>query len=338
MKYLLLLALCFNLAFACRQAPKTPSKAAQHFGLLSKEEGQKAVVVDSCEGFFERVQPLEIAIQSGGKLRQTNRDSLLTAYRNLLQTDVMDFTEAERLSVEKAMQKAWELSQSIGLDLNFLPKIQLIKTQGQYYGPSVFYTRNASIIIPEPSLNPAGFESLVRVLVHEIFHIYSRYAPKKREALYAAIGFERLDSLVLNDFLKRRTLYNPDGVDLAYAIALRETETDSPFYALPVIVSKHSDVVDNLPFFQYINFRLFKIERRGKTGIVVDEKGYAPSEVAGFYEKIGRNTGYIIHPDEILADNFVLLAYAKEKPEQISKLSPEGRDLLERLKKILLAE
>jgi hypothetical protein len=29
--------------------------------------------------------------------------------------------------------------------------------------------------------------------------------------------------------------------------------------------------------------------------------------VKGFHEQIGRNTGYIIHPEEVLADNFVLL-------------------------------
>jgi hypothetical protein len=29
--------------------------------------------------------------------------------------------------------------------------------------------------------------------------------------------------------------------------------------------------------------------------------------VPGFAEQVGRNTTYIIHPEEILADNFVLL-------------------------------
>ena len=30
-------------------------------------------------------------------------------------------------------------------------------------------------------------------------------------------------------------------------------------------------------------------------------------EVTGFHEKIGRNTGYILHPEEVLADNFALM-------------------------------
>ena len=32
-----------------------------------------------------------------------------------------------------------------------------------------------------------------------------------------------------------------------------------------------------------------------------------PDDVPGYHEQIGRNTRYIIHPEEILADNFVFL-------------------------------
>jgi len=57
------------------------------------------------------------------------------------------------------------------------------------------------------------------------------------------------------------------------------------------------------------------------TFIVLDEKTLevtkektliAYANVEGFYEKIGRNTQYIIHPEEILADNFVFLVHNNE--------------------------
>ena len=38
-----------------------------------------------------------------------------------------------------------------------------------------------------------------------------------------------------------------------------------------------------------------------------------PAGVEDFHRKIGKNTGYIIHPEEVLADNFVLLAMGKKK-------------------------
>jgi hypothetical protein len=51
-----------------------------------------------------------------------------------------------------------------------------------------------------------------------------------------------------------------------------------------------------------------------------------PDAVEGFYEQIGRNTGYIIHPEETLANNFVHLMTGKqglknpEIPEKIEQL------------------
>ena len=51
-----------------------------------------------------------------------------------------------------------------------------------------------------------------------------------------------------------------------------------------------------------------------------------PDAVDGFYERIGRNTDYIIHPEETLANNFVHLMSGKkglknpEIPAQIEKL------------------
>ena len=35
-------------------------------------------------------------------------------------------------------------------------------------------------------------------------------------------------------------------------------------------------------------------------------------EIGNFYEQIGKNTNYIIHPEEILADNFALLVMGQK--------------------------
>jgi hypothetical protein len=47
------------------------------------------------------------------------------------------------------------------------------------------------------------------------------------------------------------------------------------------------------------------------------------SNVSGFFEQIGKNTKYIIHPEEILADNFALLFLGNKdvpSPEIIRKM------------------
>ena len=58
-------------------------------------------------------------------------------------------------------------------------------------------------------------------------------------------------------------------------------------------------------------FRLLVVERRGDRWQPVLVNGEPvvinPRQEQEFLDKIGKNTNYIIHPDEILADNFVRL-------------------------------
>ena len=80
---------------------------------------------------------------------------------------------------------------------------------------------------------------------------------------------------------------------------------------------KEYDAKKGGSFFQYLTFRLMLVERKNDRWqpmlldgepIVVDAK-----KEPAFYEKIGKNTNYVIHPDEILADNFVHLVRQRDK-------------------------
>jgi hypothetical protein len=49
----------------------------------------------------------------------------------------------------------------------------------------------------------------------------------------------------------------------------------------------------------------------------------AAQEVSGFVEQVGQNTDYVIHPEEILADNFALLVIGQQNvpsPEILHKM------------------
>ena len=60
-----------------------------------------------------------------------------------------------------------------------------------------------------------------------------------------------------------------------------------------------------------MTFRLLAVRKNGGTWVPVIEKGQPklldPAKTPSYKEQIGSNTGYIIHPDEIMADNFVHL-------------------------------
>src|SRR5207249_2073426 len=85
--------------------------------------------------------------------------------------------------------------------------------------------------------------------------------------------------------------------------------------AAPVLYSqdKQYDAERGASLFQSLVFRLFVIHRQREAGpwqpVLKDGQPVVlnPRQEPAFLEKIGENTNYIIHPDEILADNFVRL-------------------------------
>jgi hypothetical protein len=60
--------------------------------------------------------------------------------------------------------------------------------------------------------------------------------------------------------------------------------------------------------------------------------------VPNFFEKITSNTDYIIHPDEIIADNFMYLMMREKKNGLIRSFSKDGTELLRNIKNILIDE
>lgn len=69
------------------------------------------------------------------------------------------------------------------------------------------------------------------------------------------------------------------------------------------------NIAEGKLFFTYMQFKLLEVTITQKT----TKPTYNRDKIAFFnaeklyFQQVGENTNYIIHPDEILADNFVLL-------------------------------
>lgn len=323
---------------SCVVSDQKPKEKKADFVLLTSEQAATVVTTDEKEGFFEKVVPLEMSIQLGESLEDAPRAQTLVTYKKMLQEDLVEFTAQERKVVTKILEKAMYMSRQVKADIN-LPTIKIIKTKGNYYGAGVYYTRDDAIIIPAPMVpqdsnqDNSGFLS---TMLHEIFHIYSRYNTDKRDALYARLGFERLPNLELSDFLKTRVLYNPDGVDLRYAITVEKD--GRAFKAVPVIYSQFKKFDSRRKeFFSYLMFQLFEVQEiAGKWTIVNENIGYGINEIDKFWQQVTENTQYNIHPDELCADNFVLLAKSKQKNSTVlEELSPAGKQLVKDMEEII---
>lgn len=140
--------------------------------------------------------------------------------------------------------------------------------------------------------------------MHETFHILTRLNPGFKEKLYRAIDFNILPKEIeFPEDIRKSRISNPDV-----------SRCDS--YATFTIDGKPQNctmiIYTNRPyttgkFYQYINVGLIPLDESfkplresGKTVI------YPLQKATDFFDKVGRNTGYVIDPEEVLADNFAI--------------------------------
>lgn len=340
----LLLLLCITLSTQCKTTHNSsqkiiyssvtlPNIAVQ---LLDSTSAAQAITQDHTEGFFEQIRTLDMEIQMG-KTQTGNRQNQVQAYKDFLKKEVSHFTENDIQFIQDVMIKARELCDNISPDI-FPQELKLIKTKANHYGKFTYYTRENCIIIPQNVLNEdRDAEAFLETILHEIFHIYSRFNPDKRAALYRLIGFKKVGNIQIPEALDQRILLNPDGIDYQYIMTLSsDGETTQ---VAPLLYAKFPKLnTEKRGFFAYTQFELFELKKENNILKIKIQSG-ATSTLpnyfqADFHHQIGPNTGYVIHPDEILADNFALLALSQDNSFDIRQLETEGQLLLQRIKTI----
>lgn len=195
------------------------------------------------------------------------------------------------------------------------------------------HTRGNAIVLQERMLKPAlsDPQSLAYLMAHELFHVLSRGDAALQEELYAAIGFRSCAAVDMPATLAGLRLTNPDAPESRHAITVRWRGENVE--ALPFVHFRSENVNPRSSFSGQVRTSWLPVERRNGRCSARDER-LALDALEGFYEQVGRNTEYLIHPEEILADNFALLflAAGSENPPKIR--SPE---VLERVRRILEA-
>ena len=192
--------------------------------------------------------------------------------------------------------------------LQFPAEILLVKTSGQEEGGAA-YCRGAAIVLPQNMIDNRR-DNLAKVLPHEIFHVLSSHNPELRQRLYATIGFAPCGEIALPDALARRKITNPDAPLNNYFIKCMWQGRDAEW--LPVLISKSDyDPAAGGTLFSYLDFKLLLLENQNGVRRAALVEGnpvlVEPAELPDFARQIGDNTKYIIHPEEVLADNFVFL-------------------------------
>lgn len=239
---------------------------------------------------------------------KTGREVTLDAFLAFAAGEAEAWTPEEREKVTRVVESLRPRLAPFRIPLP--GRVLLVKTSGREEGGAA-YCRGAAVVLPRAVIARAP-AALERLLIHELFHVSSRHDPDLRRRLYAVIGFRPCTEIALPESLRDRRITNPDGETIDACI---DVEVDGAARTVvPVLYAsvERYDPERGGSFFRYLTFRLMEIRKVGERWAAADGPVLLdPKDVPSYFEKIGRNTSYIIHPDEILADNFVHLVTGK---------------------------
>lgn len=263
---------------------------------------------------------------------RTDREISEQQFLEFAASTALEWEQQERVLVESAFQKIKASVASLSLPLP--ARIYVIKTSGKEEGNAA-YTRATAIVLPK-SILVSSEREIQTLLAHELFHIASRAHHNLAKLLYQSIGFQYCGELEFPSQLAPRKITNPDAPKNDYCIQLELG--GEKVWTMPILLAKAPkyDTTRGGEFFQYLQFALLLVERplgSGAPRALYDAQGprlVSLEQISGFFEQVGRNTEYIIHPDEILADNFALLVLGETNVR-----SPE---VLARVRRVLIGK
>lgn len=276
------------------------------------EEGRK--ILTTRDDFVLAMSPFDRA-----GILKTNRDVSEKEYLEFVGKNILEWNENEKQIILSILN---EIRPKLAA-LPFPDQVLIIKTTGREEGGAA-YTRANAIVFPA-GISTWNKEFLKRAVCHEPFHVLSRANPELKEKLYTAIGFVKCQNIDLPQDLKKRMITNPDAPLNDHCIMLKVNGKNE--WAVPLIFSKTEKYIPTQggSFLSSMQFKFILIDRKSEdsaTPIYRDGKPVLidPDQCSDLFEQIGKNTDYIIHPEEILADNFALLLMDKKDVPSPDKL------------------
>lgn len=312
---------------SCKRLPENNHSQKGALALLDSLRASEEIIKDDNDRFFGHIKAIDVAIQL-----KTSTKSLknlhVEFYKEYLKSQVGNFTKPETDKLTAIWNKVQRYSKAVNPDLDV--NVNLIKIKTGHYGPNVFYTRGNNIFIPDNMTEKVNSEILFPILMHEWWHILSEYYPDLKEALYAVFGFKKHNlQLLIPEKLKESLLTNPDGVSMDFALPAEYNN-----WLMPLIFTDQTgfNPVKN-DFMGHLKMEVYRINSDGKL-LLPEQNANLQKDMQYFFSIIGDNTQYIIHPDEIVADN-VMLAIIAHTTGDYRSFSKQGKEKIEQVLNIL---
>lgn len=295
------------LFFSCQKddPENSTSKINYHFATL--EEGKHLLAAN--DEFYNSLNQNNI----DWRMRRTG--ATLNELKSFAQTCVREFTEEEKEAITKAVTSIQERLNDMGASLPFPEDdIVFVRTTMQEESDAGAYTHKTEIYIgerilqkgiPQDGDDEATIESnwlyFNYAIAHELFHCLTRNSPEFRSQMYSLIGFTTTGSdIVFSPDIQNSILINPDVEHIdnyaEFTINGEKCNCELLVFYTKTWAEAYAEVGDEAPFFNYNQAVLVPIDAL--------DTYYTIDEVPDFWDVVGRNTDYVIAPEECMADNF----------------------------------
>ena len=230
------------------------------------------------------------------------------AFQEFAAGTVQSWPDAEAERWQAAVDAV--MARAAALRVPLPAEILLINTDGRD-AANAPYTRGSAIVLPTVALRSAKMQvSAPFLIAHELFHVVSRHDPALANRLYATIGFEPVEPLQWPAAWLPARIANPDAPLDRHAMRLAIDGRDT--LVMPLLVARRTELGPGESVFSVMDVRLLEVTAApGQPTLPVLRGGepvwHAPAQLPAYAARLGGNTGYNIHPEETIADNFAQL-------------------------------
>ncbi len=275
--------------------PSSPAFPALSYRLAAAEEGR--VLLQKNTAYLEGLTQADLDI------RMQKTGATLDEYKALLDQTTQDFTDEEAGMIDDIMSFIQRRLYALNCQLPDPGEIVFVKTGMTEEPGAGGYTHRYVIYLGAPVLeklyslwNTAEGKTAARLLVaHELFHVVSRIHRGFRGAIYGVLGFSLADKpFEFPAEVAEKIISNPDvAVNDSFAsFTVDGKKTDCAL----IFCADQAFAQPGDTLFSHTATGVVPLDNMGKI--------YPVNEVPDFWDKVGRNTDYVINAEECAADNF----------------------------------
>ena len=234
--------------------------------------------------------------------KMNKKNATLEEFKAFGVSQMLEFTDKEKKLISKQIAKMEKTLEIQKMSLPFNEEIIFIKSTQKEENGSLSYTHGTQIYLGEEFIMNYMEDNNIRkkffveqVFWHELFHCLTRFNKTFRKDMYKIINF----TVTEKDFIIPKSIYdisisNPD-VEYHDSFATFKINGKDIDCYMVLTISKPFEKTGDC-FFNFMQCSIVPIDSKGEF--------YLPNQAENFWEIFGRNTSYVIDPEECLADNF----------------------------------